>query len=110
MKGYITGGKTMNVHVTVRRIAPLSKIFGKKDIDVTFRGNTLKDLIEELIAGYGDGIRKAILDSQDDIDMELSVVVNETDYLSYGERMHRLLNEGDTIQLSLWASGLAITT
>ena len=88
----------MNVHLTVRGVAPLYKIFGKKnDIDMTFSGNTLKDLVEGLIAKYGSGIKKALLDAQDDIDMELRVVVNKTDYLSYGERMPRLLNEGDTI-------------
>jgi hypothetical protein len=95
----------MNVRVTVKRIVPLSKIFGKKDIDVTFPGNTLKDLVEELIIIYGDGIKKAILDPQGDIDMELNVVVNETDCLPYGERMNRPLNEGDTIQFTLWACG-----
>jgi hypothetical protein len=100
----------LNVRVTVKRIVPLYKIFGKNDIDVTFRGNTLKDLVDELIACYGNGIRKAILDSQDDIDMDLSVVLNETECLGYGERMNRPLNEGDTIQFALWASGLVSAT
>ncbi len=90
----------MNVHLTVKGVAPLYKIFGKKnDIDMTFPGNTLQDLVDGLIRKYGNGIKKAIFDAQDEIDMELRVVVNQTDYLSYGERMDRLLNEGDTIYI-----------
>ena len=90
----------MNVHLTVRGVAPLYKIFGKKnDIDLAFPGNTLKELVDGLIAKYGSGIKKALLDTQDDIDMELRVVVNKTDYLQYGQRLNRLLNEGDTIYI-----------
>ena len=88
----------MNVHLTVRGVAPLYKILGKKnDIDFNFPGNRLKDLVDGLIGRYGEGIRKALLDAQDDIDMELRVVVNKTDYLQYGQRLDRVLNEGDTI-------------
>jgi hypothetical protein len=100
----------MNVRVTVRRIAPLYKIFGKKDIDVTFPGDTLRHMVEKLIIIYGDGIKKAILDPQGDIDMELNVVVNETDCLPHGERMNRPLNEGDRILFTLWACGEVGTT
>ena len=90
----------MNVHLTVKGVAPLYKIFGKKnDIDMTFSGNTVQDLVDGLIRKYGNGITRALLDSRDDIDMELRVVVNKTDYLSYGERMNRPLNEGDTIYI-----------
>jgi hypothetical protein len=88
----------LNVHLTVKGVAPLYKIFGKKnDIDFAFPGNNLKDLVDGLIGRYGDRIRKALLDAQDDIDMELRVVVNKTDYLQYGRRLDRILNEGDTI-------------
>ncbi len=90
----------MNVHLKVKGVAPLYKIFGKKnDIDLTFPGNTLKDLVEGLITKYGSGIKKALLDAQDDIDMELRVVINQTDYLQYGQRLGRSLNEGDTIYI-----------
>jgi hypothetical protein len=88
----------LNVHLTVRGVAPLYKIFGKKnDIDFAFPGSSLKDLVDGLIGRYGDGIRKALMDARDDIDMELRVVVNKTDYLQYGKRLERTLNEGDTI-------------
>jgi len=88
----------LNVHLTVKGVAPLYKILGKKnEVDFEFPGNSLKDLVQGLIRKYGEGIRKALLDAQDDIDMELRVVVNKTDYLQYGKRLDRILTEGDTI-------------
>jgi hypothetical protein len=32
-----------------------------------------------------------------DLDIELRVVINKTDYLRYGRRFDRILSEGDTI-------------
>ena len=91
----------MKVHLSVRGVHPLYKIFGKKkDIDFEFTGNTVKDLVDGLIATYGDGIRKALLDAQGDIDMELQVFVNKKeDHLQWGQRLNRLLNEGDTVYI-----------
>jgi molybdopterin converting factor small subunit len=91
----------MNIHITVRGVAPLYKIFGKKkDIDFEFPGNTVKDLVDGLISTYGDDIKKALLDVQGDIDMELRVYVNnKDDHLQWGQRLNRVLNEGDTIYI-----------
>jgi len=53
-----------------------------------------------LIGTYGGDIRKALLDATDDIDMELQVFVNDkTDFLQYGQRLGRPLNEGDTVYI-----------
>jgi molybdopterin converting factor small subunit len=91
----------MKVHVTVRGVAPLYKIFGKKnDIDLEFPGNMVKDLVDGLIRTYGADIKKALLDAEGDIDMELRVFVNDKDdHLQYGQRLNRVLNEGDTIYI-----------
>jgi hypothetical protein len=91
----------MKVHLAVRGVAPLYKIFGKKkDIDFEFPGNTVKDLVDGLISAYGNDIKKALLDAQGDIDMELQVYVNsQDDHLQWGKRLTRLLNEGDTVYI-----------
>jgi hypothetical protein len=89
----------MKVHITVKGIAPLYKAFGKKkEIDVEFPGNTINDLLHKLIAAYGSDIKKALLDAQGDIDMELRVFVNnQDDFLHYGQRLNRVLKESDTV-------------
>jgi len=90
----------MNVRLSVKGVAPLYKLLGKKtDIDFTFPGNTLRDLVNELIKKYGNGVKKAILDEKDEIDMELRVSLNQRGFLSYGERMNNPINERDTIYI-----------
>lgn len=88
----------MNVKVITRGVAPLYKLFGKKnEILISFSGNTIKDLVEKLTKTYGNGIKKALLDDKDEIDMELRVVINQKEYLMYGERMDKPLKDGDTV-------------
>jgi hypothetical protein len=90
----------MKVHLRIEGIAPLYKIFQKKKaLDFDFPGNTLGDLTNALIRKYGPDVKKAILDQKGEIDMELRVVVNQSVYLSYGERMDAPLHDGDTLHL-----------
>ena len=90
----------MKVHLIIEGIAPLYKIFNKKKaLDVDFPGNTLGDFTEALVRKYGPDVKKAILDQEGEIDMGLRVVVNQSVYLSYGERMDVALHDGDTLHL-----------
>jgi hypothetical protein len=90
----------MNVHISVKGVAPLYKILGKKtDIDFTFPGNTVQDLVNELIKKYGSGVKKAILDDKEEIDMEIRVSLNQIGFLSYGERMNKPIKERDTVYI-----------
>jgi putative ubiquitin-RnfH superfamily antitoxin RatB of RatAB toxin-antitoxin module len=90
----------MKIHLAVKGVAPLYKLLGKKnDIDITFSGNTLQDLINELIKKFGNGVKKAILDDKEEIDMEIRVSVNQIGFLSYGERMEASLKENDKIYI-----------
>lgn len=57
---------------------------------------SLRELVDNLVRKYGMDMKKAILDRNGDIDMEIRVVVNEKSYLS-GNRMETILNEGDMI-------------
>jgi hypothetical protein len=90
----------MKIHLRIEGVAPLYKILNnKKALDFDFPGNTLSDFTNELIRKYGPGVKKAILDQKGEIDMELRVVVNQSKYLSYGERMAVPLHDGDTLHL-----------
>jgi hypothetical protein len=90
----------MKVHLRIEGLPPLYKIFhNKKALEFDFPGNTLGDFTSALIRKYGPGVKKAILDQKGEIDMELRVVVNQSDHLSYGERMATPLHDGDTLHL-----------
>ena len=90
----------MKIHLKIEGLPHLYKIMHKKKaLDFDFVGNTLRDFVNGLRKKYGPGVDKAILDQQKEIDMELRVVVNMSEHLSYGERMDVPLNEGDTLHL-----------
>ncbi len=90
----------MKIRLSVKGVAPLYKLLGKKnDIDITFPGNTLRDLVNELIKKFGNGVKKAILDDKEEIDMEIRVSLNQIGFLSYGERMNTPINERDTVYI-----------
>jgi hypothetical protein len=94
------GGFPMKIHLRIEGIADLYKLFSKKkDVYVDFPGGTLRDFTNALIRNYGPAVKKAILDQAGEIDMGFRVVVNQSAYLSYGERMDVLLHDGDTLHL-----------
>lgn len=90
----------MKIHLRIEGIADLYKILNKKKaLDIDFPGTTLRDFTNALIRNYGAGVKKAILDRAGEIDMQLRVVINQSLYLTYGERMDTPLHEGDTLHL-----------
>jgi len=90
----------VKIRLKIEGLPQLYKILHKKkDIDVEFPGNTLRDFVNGLIKKYGPSVKNAILDQYGEIDMELRVAVNLTRFLSYGERMDIPLNDGDTLHL-----------
>jgi len=90
----------VKIQLKIEGMPQLYKLFHKKKaLDVEFSGRTLRDLTTALIQKYGPGVKKAVFDQFDEIDMELRVVVNMTEHLSYGERMDTPLSDGDTLHL-----------
>ena len=90
----------VKIHLKIEGMPQLYKLFRKqKSLTVEFAGRTLRDLTTALIQKYGPGVKKAVFDQFDEIDMELRVVINMTRHLSYGERMDTVLNDGDTLHL-----------
>ena len=90
----------MKIHLKIEGLPHLYKtLHKKKELDFEFPGTTLREFVSGLAKKYGPGVNRALLDRQGEIDMELRVVVNMSNFLSYGERMDASLNEGDTLHL-----------
>jgi len=90
----------MNIHFRIEGIPDLYKLMNRqKKIDLMFQGNTLHDLVNGLISRFGSKVNKILLDQNNEIDIDYRVVVNMSRYLSYGERMDEIINEGDTVHI-----------
>ncbi|HAR95651.1 MAG TPA: hypothetical protein DCR97_06780 [Deltaproteobacteria bacterium] len=85
----------MKIHVNLGGIPILFKTLKRKELDVEFSGATLRDLIDDLVRRYGMPIKKALLDSSGDVDLEIRVVRNNV-YLTE-DRMDVILQEGDIL-------------
>jgi hypothetical protein len=90
----------MKIHLKIRGLPQLYKVMDKKkDVDFEFSGCTVGDFVRGLVGKYGPVVKKALLDQNGDIDMELRVVLNDRTFLMHGERMNTTLQEGDTLWL-----------
>ena len=91
----------MRIHVKFQGLGNLYKVMNKKkDLDLDFPGNcvVVKDIIDSLVKRYGVPIKKALLNQEGDIDMEIRVLHNNRTFLMYGQRMDIPLQEGDVLQ------------
>ncbi|MBW1723340.1 MAG: MoaD/ThiS family protein [Deltaproteobacteria bacterium] len=87
----------MRIHVKFNGMPILYKTLGrKKELLFEFPGKTLRDLVQSLVRKYGMAMKKALLDSRGDVDMEIRVVLNDRNYL-VEDRMNAELKEGDTL-------------
>ncbi|MCK5836171.1 MAG: hypothetical protein KAH09_02805 [Desulfobacula sp.] len=90
----------MKIRLKIEGIPALYKLMNrKKNLEIAFPGNTLQDLVNGLVSKFGPKVKPILLDKKDEVDIEYRVVVNMVRYLSYGQRMGELLNEGDTVHM-----------
>lgn len=68
----------------------------KREIEFEFMGCTLRDLTERLVKRFGTTMKDALLDSRGEIDMEIRVLLNDTEYLT-DRRMEAKLDDGDML-------------
>lgn len=85
----------MKIHVNLGGIPILVKTLKKKEFEIDFSGSTLRDLTDNLVSRYGTPIKKALLDGNGDVDVEIRVVQNSK-YLME-DRMNAPLEDGDIL-------------
>lgn len=91
----------MKIHVKFEGLGNIYKALNrKKELDLDLPGNrvTVKDIIDNLFRRYGAIIKKALLNNEGEIDMEIRVLLNNKTFLMFGQRMDVALNEGDVLQ------------
>ena len=87
----------MKVNVQVAGLATLYEALRRnKNVAVEFPGGTLGELIDALIRRFGTKVKKALLDQNGDVDMEIRVLLNGETYLTE-DRMQTPLQNGDTL-------------
>lgn len=87
----------MQVSLKFNSMPLLYKAMNKrKEIVIDFPGETLRDLVDCMRRQFGAAVDKALLDRNNDIDVEIRVVLNGAAYL-VENRMDTRLKDGDTL-------------
>ena len=87
----------MKVNVQIAGLATLYETLRRsKKVEVEFPGRTLGELIDAMVRKFGLNVKKALLDKNGDIDMEIRVLLNGATYITEN-RMQVSLNDGDTV-------------
>lgn len=82
----------------------VSDVIGKKRVELDFPGNTIKDVIDELIRLYGKKVREVFYDEKGDFDVMIQMTVNGKTFISANQHQSPL-NEGDTLAFMLLLAG-----
>jgi MoaD family protein len=94
----------MKIHVEFLGFPMVSDVIGKKKMELDIPGNTVKDLIDELIRLYGKKVREAFYDEKGRFDVTLQMTLNGK-LINPADKRHSPLNEGDTLIFMLLLAG-----
>jgi molybdopterin converting factor small subunit len=66
----------MKVNLKILGLPTLSKVTGKKELEVNFEGKTVNDLIDYIVKRYGRKAAEALLDEEGKLDITIQVAEN----------------------------------
>lgn len=90
--------------VKTRLLPMLAEALGRDTLEVNLGGNTIKDLIEELIRRYGRKAKESLLSEDGEFDTMIQLVLNEERWIP-GDKLDTPLKEGDSVALMLLIGG-----
>ena len=94
----------MKVNLKILSLPTLSKVTGKKELDVNFEGKTVNDLISYIVNHYGRKAEDALLDEEGKLDITIQVLLNGREWITH-DRLNTALKDGDNIALMLMVAG-----
>jgi MoaD family protein len=94
----------MKIHVEFLGFPMVSDVIGKKNMELDIPGNTIKDVIDELIRLYGRKVREAFYDEEGRFDVTLQMALNGRNFIP-ADKQQTPLNEGDTLIFMLLLAG-----
>jgi len=94
----------MKIRLEIRLLPMLAKIVGKGEFEFEFPGETIKELIEELVQSFGSKARDALMNDRGDFDTMIQIALNRKMWIT-GDKLDTPLNDGDTVTFMLLIGG-----
>ncbi len=86
----------MKINLEFLGFQTVSDLIGKNKLELNISGTTLKDVVNELIEGYGNRVRESFYDRTGDFDPMIQIALNGKS-LTSSQKYNISLNEGDTL-------------
>lgn len=94
----------MKVNLKILGLPTLSKVMGKKELDINFEGKTVNDLIGYIVNHYGRKAGEVLLDEENKLDITIQVLLNGREWITR-DCFDTVLKDGDSIALMLMVAG-----
>jgi MoaD family protein len=94
----------MKINIEFLGLPMVSDVVGKKKLDLDLSGNTVKDVIDELIRRYGKKVKDAFYDAQGNFDMVIQITLNGKSFIP-ADKHDTSLKDGDTLIFMLLLAG-----
>jgi molybdopterin converting factor small subunit len=94
----------MKINVEFLGLPMISEVLRKKKLELDITGNTVKDVIEELIRSYGERVKDFFYDKDGNFDVMIQITLNGKAFIP-ANKHDTSLNEGDTLLFMLLLAG-----
>lgn len=94
----------MKVNLKILGLPTLTKVIGKKELDLNFEGKTVNDLISYVVKRYGRKAEEALLDEEGKLDITIQVLLNGREWITH-DRLDTILKDGDSVAFMLMVAG-----
>ena len=94
----------MKINVEFLSLPMVSNVVGKKKLELDTSGQTVEDVIDELIRRYGKKIRDAFYNGQGNFDLMIQIALNGKSFM-LPDKHNTPLIEGDSLIFMLLLAG-----
>jgi molybdopterin converting factor small subunit len=94
----------MKIDITFLSLPKVTKITGSKSITLNFSGQTINDLLNELVKKYGTELGQFLLDDSGKLDMVFKIILNQKDWIKR-DQLNKVLRDGDQLTIMMLVGG-----
>lgn len=93
----------MKVHLKIF-LPGLPEAIGRNELQIDFPGSTIEDLVDHMIAQYGQIARNALFNEQGNFDPLVQVLLNGETWIAHDQH-HTVLKDGDFLVFMMMIAG-----
>ncbi len=94
----------MKINVEFLSMPIVTKIVGSKTLALDFPGQTVDDLINQIVNTYGEKLRHFLLDESSKLDRAFMIHLNKKEWIRR-DQLNKNLNHGDQVTLMMLVGG-----